>query len=118
MVFDIPVMNEKTGLSPEARHRRMKKNFVILCLAFVLLYTSYNAVANLQSSIHPDKGVGLYSLAINSGSSVLSYLIFTIPIIFVGGYKWTIVAAQIGFLLFILGNIYPKAWLLFPGALF
>ncbi|CAF3844714.1 unnamed protein product [Rotaria sp. Silwood1] len=30
------------------------------------------------------------------------------------GYKWTIFIAQIGFLLFVAANIYPKVWLMYP----
>jgi Ion channel regulatory protein UNC-93 len=94
---------------------RRKTNFTILCLTFILVYTSYNAITNLQSSIHTDKEVGYYSLAIISGCSVLSCLFFTNPLIFLDGYTWTIVLAQFGFLLYIAVNIYPKLWLIYTG---
>ena len=93
----------------------IKKNFTVLSLTFILVYTSYNAVTNLQSSINIDKTTSLYSLGVISGCSILSYFFLTNPIIFVFGYKWTIFLAQIGFILFIAANIYPKAWLMFPG---
>lgn len=94
---------------------RRKTNFTILCITFILVYTSFNAVTNLQSSIHTDKSVGYYSLAIISGCTVLSCLFFTNPLIFLCGYKWTIVLAQFGFLFYTAANIYPKVWLIYPG---
>ncbi|CAF3797517.1 unnamed protein product [Rotaria sp. Silwood1] len=91
-----------------------KKNFSVISITFILIFTSYNAVTNLQSSANTDGNVGLYSLAIISGCSVFSCLFLTNPIIFLAGYKWTIFIAQIGFLLFVAANIYPKVWLMYP----
>ncbi|CAF4929431.1 unnamed protein product [Rotaria sp. Silwood1] len=91
-----------------------KKNFSVISITFILIFTSYNAATNLQSSTNTDGNVGLYSLAIISGCSVFSCLFLTNPIIFLAGYKWTIFIAQIGFLLFVAANIYPKVWLMYP----
>ncbi|CAF0790237.1 unnamed protein product [Adineta steineri] len=107
------MINNKTTDSSTVRR---KTNFSILCLTFILVYTSYNAITNLQSSIHTDKTVGYYSLAIISGCSVLSCLFFTNLLIFVAGYKWTIVLAQVGFLLYIAANMYPKVWIIYPAS--
>ncbi|CAF1422833.1 unnamed protein product [Adineta steineri] len=93
-----------------------KRNLSMICLTFLCAYTSFNAVANLQSSINIDKNVGLYSLAILSGGSILSSILFTTPLIYILGYKWTIVAGQIGILIYIAANMYPKAILLYPVA--
>ncbi|CAF3944911.1 unnamed protein product [Rotaria sordida] len=77
---------------------------------------NFNAVTNLQSSIHLDKKVGYYSLAIISGCTAFSCLFFTNPLIFLCGYKWTIVLAQVGFLFYIAANIYPKVWLMYRAS--
>ncbi|CAF1431117.1 unnamed protein product [Rotaria sordida] len=77
---------------------------------------NFNAVTNLQSSIHLDNKVGYYSLAIISGCTAFSCLFFTNPLIFLCGYKWTIVLAQVGFLFYIAANIYPKVWLMYPAS--
>jgi hypothetical protein len=96
-------------------HARRRKNFTVLCVTFMLVYTSYNAITNLQSSIHSDKTVGYYSLAIISGCSVFSCLFLTNPLVFLAGYKWTIVLAQFAFLFYIAANIYPVVWIIYPG---
>ncbi|CAF3858734.1 unnamed protein product [Rotaria sordida] len=113
------ITNEKTDSNEHSLPKiRRKTDFTILCLTFILVYTSYNAVTNLQSSIHTDNTIGYHSLAIISGCSILSCLIFTNPLIFIGGYKWTIVLAQFGFLIYIAANMYPKVWLMHPASVF
>ncbi|CAF1509809.1 unnamed protein product [Adineta steineri] len=107
--------SEKGGKSNKNRGGK-KRNLSMICLTFLCAYTSFNAVANLQSSINIDKNVGLYSLAILSGGSILSSILFTTPLIYILGYKWTIVAGQIGILIYIAANMYPKAILLYPVA--
>ncbi|CAF1286885.1 unnamed protein product [Adineta steineri] len=108
------INNDENDCEPS--NVRRKTNFTILCITFILVYTSFNAVTNLQSSIHEDTSVGYYSLAILSGCTVLSCLFFTNPLIFLCGYKWTIVLAQFGFLIYTAANIYPKVWLIYPAS--
>jgi hypothetical protein len=95
--------------------KRTKKNVAIICLAFVCVFTSSNAVNNLQSSINVDGEVGLYSLAFLTAGSMFASLLLTTPLIFIFGYKWTIVAGQIGMLTYIAANMYPIAALLYPS---
>ena len=95
--------------------KEVKKNFFIIALTSVLIYTSFNAVTNLQSSINIERNIGLYSLSIISGCAIFTCIFLINFIIFLTGYKWTIFLSHIGFLAFIAANIYPKAWLLYPG---
>ncbi|CAF1332814.1 unnamed protein product, partial [Adineta steineri] len=48
----------------EDEKKGAKRNFIMICLAYVCSYTSLNAVISLQSSINTDANIGLYSLAI------------------------------------------------------
>ncbi|CAF4093188.1 unnamed protein product [Adineta steineri] len=107
--------NSEKGDKSNKNRGGKKRNLSMICLTFLCAYTSFNAVANLQSSINIDKNVGLYSLAILSGGSILSSILFTTPLIYILGYKWTIVAGQIGILIYIAANMYPKAILLYPA---
>jgi len=95
--------------------KRTKKNVAIICLAFVCVFTSSNAVNNLQSSINVDGEVGLYSLAFLTAGSMFASLLLTTPLIFIFGYKWTIVAGQVGMLAYIAANMYPIGALLYPS---
>jgi uncharacterized BrkB/YihY/UPF0761 family membrane protein len=74
--------------------KQKKKNLAIICLLFVCVFTSSNAVNNLQSSINVVDDVGIYSLAFLAAGSMLASLFLTIPVIFIFGYKWTIAAGQ------------------------
>ncbi|CAF1199567.1 unnamed protein product [Adineta steineri] len=66
---------------------------------------------------HGDKkrNLAMVCLAILSGSSMLSCFVFTISLIYMLGYKWAIIAGQIGILIYTAANMYPKAVLLYPG---
>ncbi|UJR29775.1 hypothetical protein I4U23_017322 [Adineta vaga] len=96
--------------------KKTKRNFIMICLAYVCAYTSLNAVISLQSSINSDADIGLYSLATLYGSSLITSLFFTTPIGYIFGYKWSIVGGQLGAMIYIAWNIYPKQWLMFLTA--
>jgi hypothetical protein len=95
--------------------KRKKKNLAIICLIFICVFTSSNAVNNLQSSINVEGDAGLYSLAFLAAGSIIACLLFTTPLIFIFGYKWTIVAGQVAILAYVAANMYPIAELLYPG---
>ncbi|UJR33101.1 hypothetical protein I4U23_020558 [Adineta vaga] len=68
------------------------KNLLILCLAFLLQFTAFGAMGNLQSSLNTEANVAILGL------------------------KWTLVLCQIPYLLYIAANYYPKAYLMYPAA--
>ena len=102
---------------PEEKHEHggKKKNLLILSLAFVGVFTAYNGVTNLQSSLNVEEDVGLNSLALFAGGGMFASLFLSTPIMFIFGYKWSIVAGQIALLAFVAGNIYPHPPLLYPS---
>lgn len=108
---EIEIWNANTSENKKAK----KKNLAIICLAFVCVFTSSSAVINLQSSINVDHHVGLYSLALLTAGSMFASLFLTTPLIFIFGYKWIIVAGQIGIIAYIAANMYPIAALLYPS---
>ncbi len=72
-------------------------------------------MANLQSSLNSDQGLGTASLATIYITIIISCL-FLPPIMIKNiGLKWTIVISQICYLLFIAANMYPKWYILMPG---
>ena len=92
-----------------------KKNLTIICLIFLGVFTSTNAVNNLQSSIHVDSDIGLYSLSFLTAGSMFASLVLSTPLMFLFGYKWNIVAGQVAMLAYIAANMYPVAALLYPS---
>ncbi|CAF0780832.1 unnamed protein product [Adineta steineri] len=94
-----------------------KLNFGMICFAYICAFTSLQAVTSLQSSINTDKDVGLNSVAITYGASLVTCLLFTTSLGHIFGYKWSIIGGQFGILLYVASNMYPKQWLMYSTAI-
>ena len=82
---------------------------------FLGLNQAYQSMANLQSSLNSDEGLGTASLATIYITIIISCLFLPSIMIKNIGLKWTIVISQICYLLFIAANMYPKWFVLIPG---
>ena len=92
-----------------------RRNFAVICLAFTCVYTALNAISNLQSSINTDQDIGLRSLAISSSAAIVACLFFTTPLVYIFGFKWSIVLGQVGITAYVAANMYPQAVLMYPS---
>ena len=72
-------------------------------------------MANLQSSLNSDQGLGTASLAVIYITIIISCLFLPPVMIKNIGLKWTIVISMACYLLFIAANMYPKWYILIPG---
>ena len=107
------------GGEPETAWLKSKlqimKNLLVISFAWVFLFTAYQSMANLQSSLNSDQGLGTASLSSIYVTLVISCL-FVPPIMIRNlGLKWTIVFSQCTYLLFMAANMYPKWYILMPG---
>ncbi|CAF0980888.1 unnamed protein product [Rotaria sordida] len=114
---DVENENNKNLDQNEKEKGGKKRNLTIVCLLLVCAYTSYNAVANLQSSVNTEKTVGLYSLILDSIASIFGALFLITPLMYFFGYKWIIAIVQIRVLAYTAANMYPKAVLLYSMAI-
>ena len=71
------------------------KNLFVLCLAFLLQFTAFGAIGNLQSSLNTEANVGVNSLSIIYACLIFSSIFLPHPLISLLGLKWTIVISQI-----------------------
>lgn len=96
--------------------RLIKKNLFILGLAWVFLFTAFQSMANLQSSLNSENGLGTKSLSIIYITLVTSC--FFVPPFMIKklGLKTSILASQLAYLLYISANVYPTWYFLFPTA--
>jgi MFS family permease len=95
----------------------LMKNLLIISIAWVFLFTAFQSMANLQSSLNSNEGLGTASLSTIYITLVISCLFLPPIIINRLGLKWTIIFSQMAYLLYLLANIYP-AWLtLIPTAI-
>lgn len=111
--------NEKTELSPTPWLKskgKIYKNLIVIGLAWMFLFTAFQSMSNLQSSLNSDAGLGTASLSTIYVSLVVSCLFVPPAMIQRMGLKWSIVFSQCTYVLYIAANMYPKWYILLPAA--
>jgi len=109
----------KELVTEDAFERRFAyKNLIIVTTVFFLIFTSFNSIQNLQTSINKDPDLGFLSLTV-------LYLSFTIPCFFLPnlliqkmGCKNTMLMATVGYLIYDVANMYPNWWTLITASIF
>lgn len=109
-------MDEVTG-SPEYHSSSKKPVRVTLILAtsFLFVFTSFQALQNLQSSLNQLHGLGVASLACVYGTSFLASF-FTPAIVYNVGVKTTMMMAWLVHCVYVASNFYPHWATLIPGS--
>jgi hypothetical protein len=105
---------------PEAAKRAKRmvyKNLFIIGFAWIFLFTAYQSIANLQSSLNTVNGLGTASLSTIYISLILSCIFLPTFLIKKLTVKWTIFFSQLSYILFIAANIYPQYYTLIPTAI-
>ncbi|XP_039251352.2 protein unc-93 homolog A-like [Styela clava] len=93
------------------------KNILLICLSFLLNFTAFAGISNLQSSLNPDEGLGTGSLSIIYGSLIVSAMFTPTFIIRHIGCKWTIFGSILGYTCYSLANFYPSWGTLVPASI-
>jgi len=110
-------MNQITDLVTSKKTKRnILKNILCVGLSWTFLFTAYSSIANLQSSLNSDGGLGTASLSIIYVSLIFSSLFIPTVMLDKFGIKKTIFISQLGYILYILSNIYPKYYTMIPAA--
>ena len=84
------------------------KNVVVVSFAFLLLFTSFQSLQNLQSSLNKDGNLGLISLIIIYTSLIVSCMFIPPALIGRIGCKWTLAVSMACYAAFIAANYYPR----------
>ncbi|KAK3095705.1 hypothetical protein FSP39_017862 [Pinctada imbricata] len=93
-----------------------KKNLVFLCISFIMLFSAFRAIQNLQSSMNDEGHLGIIAMACVHGSMFLTCL-WAPSLINVFSAKWAIVCGMFSFLTWIGANFHPAFYTLIPTAL-
>jgi hypothetical protein len=96
--------------------RRMLKNLVVICFAFMLLFTAFQSMAALQNSMNNVDGLGTYSLSVLYGSLVVSSMFLPTFLIQKFTVKWTLSFAVFGYSFYIAAQFHPQFYTLIPAA--
>ncbi|KAK7500311.1 hypothetical protein BaRGS_00008534 [Batillaria attramentaria] len=92
--------------------RQMFKNVLVLSLGFLFLFTAYQSMANLQTSLNKEDGVGAWSLSAIYVALIVSSMFLPKFVIARLGCKWTIPACMFGYALYMGANFYAVIWLM------
>lgn len=95
--------------------QKIYKNFFALNVSFFLLFACLNSIAGLQSVLHQDKNLGVTSLIVVYVVQLISSLVIPQVISDLIGYKWSIIASQIGYTIYLACNMSPSKYALLSG---
>ena len=97
--------------------RSIIKNVLIICIAFMLLFTAFNSMSALQSSINKVDGLGTWSNTAIYASLVLSSMFLPSYIIKILTVKWTLPVSMIGYTIYICPQFYPEFYTIIPSGI-
>jgi hypothetical protein len=100
---------------PIQTRRRLWKNFLILCIAFLLTFTAFNSIQNLQSTLNHVAGLGVVSLACANAGMIVACL-FAPAYVAAVGPKWGVVTGMVAHVVFVSANFYPSFFTLVPAS--
>ncbi|KAL8598826.1 hypothetical protein ACOMHN_015405 [Nucella lapillus] len=92
-----------------------QKNLIVLCISFILIFSPFRGVQNLQSSLNAEDQLGIIAMSCLHGTMVMTC--FLAPLwtnIFTA--KWTLALGALCFLLWFGANFYPTFYTLIPAA--
>ncbi|XP_072033734.1 protein unc-93 homolog A-like [Amphiura filiformis] len=94
--------------------KKILRNLIIVSAAFFLLFTAFQGLSNLQSSINCDHGLGVASLATIFGTITFSALFVPSFVIKHISIKWTLVTSMCCYTIYYASNFYPTWYTLIP----
>ena len=108
-----PASVENPTFSTPIRRITLKKNLILLCVSFLLLFNAFRAIQNLQSSLNNGQNLGIIAMTFVHGTMCLTCL--WAPVL-INNFtaKWSLVIGMLSFILWILGNYHPRFYTLIP----
>ena len=107
---------EQDDLNSSNLRLKTYKNLVVVSLGFLFLFTAFQALQNLQSSIHKDENLGFISLIAIYASLLISCMF--VPPLVIGklGCKYTLVLSMFGYVSYTISMFYPRYWTVVPAS--
>ncbi len=95
-IYNIIINKMQINNNPIVLKDKIKKNVFIIGLAWIFLFTAFQSMANLQSSLNKDEGLGTAALSTIYITLVVSSMFLPPVLVDRYGAKWTIVLCQFG----------------------
>nr|XP_006824709.1 PREDICTED: protein unc-93 homolog A-like [Saccoglossus kowalevskii] len=114
------ICTEEMQTDKEKKKEKTKivKNMLVLCTVFTFLFTAFNGLVNLQSSINCDDGLGFASLACMYAFMIVSAVLLPSIAINTFGTKWTLVISMVFYVIYTAANYYPMWYILMTASAF
>jgi len=108
------------NMSPEEirlEKRSIMKNVIVISFAFLLLFTAFQSMSFLQSSINKVDGLGTYSNVAVYAALVASCMFLPSWVIKTFTVKWGLVMSMFCYTAYIATQFYPQFYTIIPGAI-
>lgn len=102
---------------PKMSKARIIKNLLVVSFGFLCLFTSFQSLSNLQSSLNKEDGLGVGGLAIIYSALVVSCMFVPPFIIARLGCKWTVAVSMLCYILYMGANFYAVWGTIVPSAI-
>ncbi|KAG4077935.1 hypothetical protein HA402_013435 [Bradysia odoriphaga] len=114
-IKDLPPITPNINYGPK-EGRRMLKNVLLISFSFTFLFTAFQSMASLQSSLNSG-GLGTYSLSVIYGSMIVSSMFLPTFLIRKLTAKWTLVLSVFTYSTYIAAQFKPSYGTLIPFAI-
>ncbi|XP_076111925.1 protein unc-93 homolog A-like [Mytilus galloprovincialis] len=107
---------ENTEPPPMGRVRILKNVFVV-SIGFMFLFTSFQSLSNLQSTLNKDEGLGTGGLAVVYGALVVSCMLLPSFVIAHLGCKWTVTLSMLCYIAYMALNFHAIWGTIIPASI-
>ncbi|KAL4235032.1 unc-93 A [Mactra antiquata] len=109
-------LEQEQKLETSMSKMKILKNLLVVSFAFMFLFTAFQSLTNLQSSLNREEGLGTVGLSVIYGSLTVSCMFLPPFIIDVLGCKWTVAFSMLCYILYMAANFYATWWTIIPAA--
>ncbi|KAK2154829.1 hypothetical protein LSH36_256g04070 [Paralvinella palmiformis] len=111
---DIGTFSEKAKAK---ERRRILKNIILISFAFLCVFTAFQGLSRLQSSLLRTDGMGVITLSVLYATLVVSCLLIPKLLISAIGHKWTIPLSFSGYIIWMAANGYATWYTMVPASI-
>ncbi|CAC5397843.1 Protein unc-93 homolog A [Mytilus coruscus] len=106
---------KKTATAPIGKTKILKN--VLVSIGFMFLFTSFQSLSNLQSTLNKDEGLGTGGLSVVYGALVVSCMLFPSFVIAHLGCKWTVALSMWCYIVYMALNFYAIWETIIPASI-